>query len=402
LGEKLNLHELITGTFHGICDNFNSKFMKQTPLAKKYIVLDDLTCPLFINEHFKEIIEPYHDSEKYFGRWKGKWDSIARIKNFYDKITEELIEPYKLINCKDDFLKKIGESYCIYRDLLFKNNRVDFSFLQRIFYNLLLDKETRHKIAQSIKYMLIDEYQDTNFIQEQIALTLVGQHNNLTVVGDEDQALYRFRGATVRNILEFETHFGEVRIIKLLENFRSHKNIIEYYNNFMRQIDWTNRKGTVLFPDQNKDVVPAESTVSPDYPAVFCIWTDSQKAEAERFADMVLFLLKNKVIAEPSDVALLLRSVRLEHSEPYISALNRNNIKVFCPRAKAYFENEEIKILIACFVLIFDFIGSDLDSYAFKDIINQGIQLLGKYVGRTKNWNCSISKANKNRITTMS
>jgi DNA helicase-2/ATP-dependent DNA helicase PcrA len=148
--------------------------------------------------------------------------------------------------------------------------------------------------------------------------------------------------------------------------------------------------------------VPAESTVSPDYPAVFCIWTDSQKAEAERFADMVLFLLKNKVIAEPSDVALLLRSVRLEHSEPYISALNRNNIKVFCPRAKAYFENEEIKILIACFVLIFDFIGSDLDSYAFKDIINQGIQLLGKYVGRTKNWNCSISKANKNRITTMS
>jgi len=382
LGEKLNLHELTTGTIHSICDKFNAKFVKETPLKKNYTVLDDLTSPLFINEHFAEIIEPFHDGEKYFGRWKGKWDTIGRIKNFFDKITEELIDPEQLIKSKDGFLSQLGESYIAYRDLLFENNRIDFSFQQRIFYDLLLKEDTREKIAATIKYMLIDEYQDTNYIQEQIALTLVKPHNNLTVVGDEDQALYRFRGATVRNILEFESHFKKVRRIKLLENFRSHKTIIELYNTFMQQIDWTNRNGPLPFRYPDKKVIPAASTVSPDYPAVFCIWADNPTAEAERFADMLEYLLKNKIINDPSDVALLLRSVKLDYSGPYISALNRRNIKAFCPRAKAYFENEEIRLLIACYALIFNFIGDDLDSYAHKDIIDEGIKILGKYAGK--------------------
>ena len=382
LGEKTNLHELITGTIHGICDTFNNTFIKQTPLKKNYTVLDDLTSLLFINEHFETIIEPFHDGDKYFGRWKGKWDTIDRVKKFYDKITEEIIDPDDLIASSDSFLQQLGESYKSYRNLMFENNRVDFSFQQRIFYDLLQNKSTREKIASTIKYMLIDEYQDTNYIQEQIALTLVKPHNNITVVGDEDQALYRFRGATVRNILEFETHFKKCRKIKLLENFRSHVTIIEHYNAFMQQIDWTNPKGNVPFRYPDKEVIPAKSTISPDYPAVFCIWTDTPRAEAERFADMVEYLLKNKIINDLSDVALLLRSVKLEYSEPFITALNNKNIKAFCPRAKAYFENEEIKLLIACYALIFEFVGGDLDNYPHKEIINEGIQLLGKYVSR--------------------
>jgi len=382
LGEKLGLHELITGTIHGICDSFNLKYIKQTPLKKNYTVLDDLTCSLFINEHFEEIIEQFHDGERYFGRWKGKWDTIGRIKGFYDKITEELINPDNLINSQDDFLIQLGESYRIYRNLLFENNRVDFAFQQRIFYDLLQVKSTHDKIASTIKYMLIDEYQDTNYIQEQIALSLVKPHNNLTVVGDEDQALYRFRGATVRNILEFESHFSKCRRIKLLENFRSHEAIIAHYNKFMQEIDWSNPKGTVQFRYPDKKVVPARYTVSPEYPAVFCIWTDSIAHEAARFADMVDYLLKNKVINDPSDVALLLRSVKLEHSEPFITALNLKNIKAFCPRAKAYFENEEIKLLIACYALIFDFVGNDLDNYNHKEVIHDGIQQLGKYADK--------------------
>ncbi len=380
LGEKLNLHELNIGTIHSICDNYNSKFIRQTPLKKNYTVLDDLTCSLFINEFFGEIIESFRDGERYFGKWKGKWDTIGRIKVFFDKITEELINPNQLVKSKNGFISQLGESYIKYRDLLFENNKVDFAFQQRIFYDLLQDKETREKIASSVKYMLIDEYQDTNYIQEQIALTLVKPHDNLTVVGDEDQALYRFRGATVRNILEFESHFEKVRKVKLLENFRSHKTIINHYNTFISQIDWQNPDGGAPFRYPDKIVVPSKETVSPEYPAVFCIWGKDQEDEAERFADMVLYLLKNKIINDPSDIALLLKSVRLEHSEPYIAALNNKNIKAFCPRAKAYFENEEIKLLIACYALIFDYIGNDLDNYAHRDLINEGIKMLGKYV----------------------
>lgn len=379
-GEKISLNELNIGTIHSICDKFNNIYINQTPLKKNYTVLDDLTCSLFTNEHFDEIVGSFHDGDKYFGRWKSKWETIERLKSFFDKITEEIINPDDLIDSDDDFLKQIGESYKTYRNLLFENNRVDFSFQQRIFYDLLQNEATRNKIAGKIKYMLIDEYQDTNYIQEQIALTLVKPHNNLTVVGDEDQALYRFRGATVRNILEFESHFENCRRIKLLENFRSHKSIIEHYNAFIESIDWSNPTGNVPFRYVDKKVFPAKSTVSPEYPAVFCIWTNSVEEEAERFADMVEYLLKNKVINDPSDVALLLRSVKLEYSGPFINALNDKNIKAFCPRARAYFENEEIKILIACYALIFGFIGEDLDNYSHKDIINEGLHLLSKYV----------------------
>lgn len=315
----------------------------------------------------------------FFGKWKGKWDTIERIKSFFDKITEELIDPDVLIASWDDFLIQIGEAYKIYRGLLVEHNRVDFSFQQRIFYNLLQNRATRDKIASKIKYLLIDEYQDTNYIQEQIALSLVKPHNNITVVGDEDQALYRFRGATVRNILEFETHFENCRRIKLLENYRSHKVIIEHYNNFIQNIDWSNPGGLIQFRYSDKEVVPATSTISPDYPAVFCIWVETLEQEATRFADLVQYLLKNKVINDPSDVALLMRSVMLKHSGPFIEALNRMNIKAFCPRAKAYFENEEIKVLIACFVLIFNFVGDDLENYSHKDIIYEGIKAIGKY-----------------------
>jgi len=382
LGVKLNLHELITGTIHSICDTFNLKYIYQTPLKKNYTVLDDLTSALFIYEHFDEIIKPYLIGGKYFGKWKGKWGTIARVRNYYNKITEEIIDPKDLINSNDTFLKKLGESYSTYRHLLFEHNRVDFSFQQRIFYDLLQKDDIRDKIGTKIKYMLIDEYQDTNFIQEQIALTLVKPHNNLTVVGDEDQALYRFRGATVRNILEFEKHFNNVRRVKLLENYRSHKTIIDYNNTFMQNIDWTNREGSIPFRYPDKKVVPAKTTFSPDYPAVFCIWGDSLTTEAERFAHMVDYLLKNRVINDPKDVALLLKSVQIKYSEPYISALARKNIRSYCPRAKAYFENEEIKLLIACYALIFGFIEEDLARYEHKDIINDGLKILGKYTDK--------------------
>ncbi|HOI25789.1 MAG TPA: ATP-dependent DNA helicase [Caldisericia bacterium] len=382
LNVKLNLHELVTGTIHSICDRFISKYRHHTLLNKNYIVLDELTNSLFINEHFDKIVQPFYQESKYFGKWTAKWTTIKYLKKYFDKITEELIAPELLAESSDTFIAMLGQSYQEYKNALFANNRVDFSFQQRIFYDLLQIPEIREKISSSVKYMLIDEYQDTNYIQEQIALLLVNPHNNLTVVGDEDQALYRFRGATVRNILEFENHFPNLRKVRLLENYRSHETIIDTYNSFIQQVDWKNPKGKNHFRHEDKEVVPAKSTISPDYPAVFCIWTNNKNDEALRFADMVSFLLENKVIADPSDVALLLSSVKLEHSAHYIKALHDQNIKVFCPRARAFFENEEVRFIISCFALIFGFVGSDLDDYEFKDTIEDGLKILKDYLSK--------------------
>jgi len=321
LNYKASLHELITGTIHSICDTFISANIKQTALKKNYIILDDLTASLLINEHFSEIVEPYKINREFFGRWTGKWSTIARIKKYFDKITEELINPDDLVDSDNDFMQMIGNSYITYRDLLIDNNRLDFASLQKTFHDLLLEKTSNKKITDKIKYVLIDEYQDTNYIQEQIALKLSSKHKNLCVVGDEDQALYRFRGATVRNILEFEGKFKDCRITPLLDNYRSHKTIIESYNEFISQVDWEDSSGKINFRYPNKKLRSAETTTSPNYPAVFAIWGNGHADEANRFADMVQYLLRNKIIQDPSDVALLLRSVRLEHSGPLLMLL---------------------------------------------------------------------------------
>ncbi|MBL7111531.1 MAG: ATP-dependent helicase [Bacteroidales bacterium] len=383
LNFKVNLHELITGTIHSICDNFILANIKQSALKKNYIILDDLTASLFINENFDKIVEPFKVDRKFFNRWQGKWDTISRIKKYFDKITEELVDPNDLLNSGDAFLEMIGESYNVYKEKLIEENRIDFAFLQRSFYDLLKNKTSRAKITDKIKYVLIDEYQDTNYIQEQIAFELSSKHKNICVVGDEDQALYRFRGATVRNILEFEGKFRKCRIIPLLENYRSHKRIISEYNNFITQVDWENPDGGVYFRYPNKELKPADSTISPDYPAIFSIWGSNTSDEANRFADMVQYLLKSKVIKDPSDVALLLRSVRLEHSSPFIEALNAINIRSFCPRARAFFENDEVLIIIACYALILGFIDDDLNNYEHHDIIEIGLSLMKSYIGNS-------------------
>lgn len=138
--EKFNLHELITGTIHSICDKFISQNIKNTPLNKNYTVLDDLTGSLFINEQFDDIIMPFKSGDKYFGRWTSKWFTISTIKAYFDKVTEEIIDPEDLIKEGDSFLQMLGSSYKVYRKKLFDNNKVDFAFQQRLFYDLLTNK----------------------------------------------------------------------------------------------------------------------------------------------------------------------------------------------------------------------------------------------------------------------
>ena len=379
LGEKINQHEIVLGTIHSICDYYINQFIRNTPLSKNYIILDDLTNLLFLNENWKNIGESYKINGRYFGKWKSKWVAIKRLKPFFDKITEELINPEELIQDSNDFLQMLGEAYLTYKTLLFQNNKVDFAFLQRIFFDLLKDSKVGDQIKSSIKYVLMDEYQDTNYIQEQIALKLVEPHNNICVVGDEDQALYRFRGATVRNILEFPHHFAKVRVIKLLENYRSHEVIIDRYNHFIESVDWKNYNHGPDFRFPDKKVRPAKSTVSPDYPAVFCIWGSDQKDEAERFADLVLFLKKNKIIQDYSDVALLLRSVKLDYSGPFIQALRDKNIPVFCPRARAYFDNEEVKLTLACYMMLTGYLQDDIKNSLHSEYFEGCLETLGTF-----------------------
>ncbi len=355
LGYRMDLSELLVGTIHGICNDFVLRYRHRTPLGNNYEVLDELTQLLFIFEHFDEIIGP-EEGGRYLGRWTTRWTAIEGARNYFDKITEELIDPAKLTVSGDPFVDGIGRTYLAYEAKLFETNRIDFAHQQKLFLQLLEDPEIGPAITGRVRYVMVDEYQDTNYVQEQLLLRLAGARGNLCVVGDEDQALYRFRGATVRNILEFPQHFKDCRTVTLAVNYRSHAEIVKAYDKFMASWNWGNPAGGPSFR-YAKTIVPDPEGTFPEYPAVFAIWGENRRDEAGRFAELVGFLKEQRVIEDESQVALLLHSVRLEHSGPYLEALAQRGIPAFCPRARAYFENEEVQLMVGCFALLLGYHG---------------------------------------------
>ncbi|GAB5464966.1 MAG: UvrD-helicase domain-containing protein [Candidatus Kapaibacteriales bacterium] len=136
----------------------------------------------------------------------------------YEKFSDE---------ARSHFEKTVGMIYKEYESYLFENNAMDFDDLLLNMIRLFeLDKEALNKYRDKFKYILIDEYQDTNKAQYKIIKLLTGAHNNICVVGDDAQSIYRWRGADIRNILEFQKDFPAARVVKLEQNYRSTSNIL--------------------------------------------------------------------------------------------------------------------------------------------------------------------------------
>lgn len=347
---------LRVGTLHGIANEFVEEFRHKTPLANNYEVLDAMTQKLFLFDKFDEIVgNP--TNEKYFGKWSSKWSTIDQLLPYFDKITEELIDPDKLVESPDDFIRQLGQSYKRFEFQLWETNKIDFAHLQKLFVQILQDPDIGPGVISRVRYVMVDEYQDTNYIQEVIVKLLASGTGNLCVVGDEDQALYRFRGATVRNILEFAQNNPGCKQINLSVNYRSHKDIVHAYNKFMNSHDWSNPAGAQFRFD--KEIIPNGEAQHSDYPSVISVWGQDDEAAAERFADLVTYLKKEDVIQDYSQVALLMWSVKDRNSRPYVDALEARGIKSFCPRARAYFTNDEVQYLVGSLAFILDWTGEN-------------------------------------------
>lgn len=354
VGYTSDLSELTVSTIHGLCNRILTQHRHRTELGHSFDTLDELTQLLFIFEHFDEIIGPA-ENDLFLKRWRNRWTAIEGASGYFDKITEELLDPARLAGSADPFVVAIGNAYQRYERALLSANRTDFAHLQRLVYDLLADPATADAVTRDLRYVLVDEYQDTNYIQEQLLLKLTEKSRDLCVVGDEDQSLYRFRGATVRNILEFPQRMPGCQTLKLTTNYRSHRAIVERYDRWMASVDWSNPRGPSFRYDKTIEADAAGS--HPDYQSVIAIWGKDQRDEAARFADLVDFLKKNEVIADYSQVALLQHSVRENHSGPYLAALEAKGIPAFCPRARAWFEIPVVRDLVACFAVLFGWHG---------------------------------------------
>lgn len=362
--ESFDLSQMSCGTIHSICNDIIIDHINDineiAGINKNFAVLEELTQILFIFENFDYIFgDPVEG--KYLSRWISKWKAIEESIPFFNKITEECIDVDLLRHDPSLFLKLLSGAYSRYKQKLIEKNHIDFSFQQRHVYELLLKNENiKNKLQQKYQYLMIDEYQDTNYVQEQIMLTLAKEHNNICVVGDDDQSLYRFRGATVRNILEFSNHFSNppCQRIGLFTNYRSHKNIIFTYNKFMQSDIWNeNGKQVYRFP---KEILPDEKdpNYNLQYPSVFKI--QQGNLNPSKVADLILFLKDNKIINDLNQIAFFMRSIQLGNIKPYIDEFEARGIPYYAPRAKKFFENQEIKEIIASFIRVLNLDKDDI------------------------------------------
>ena len=356
VGYRADLSRLVVSTIHGFCHRVLRRYRHRTPLGHNFETLDELTQLLFIFDHFDDIIGAQDGAGRYLERWTTRWTAIDGARGYFDKMTEEMVDPGDLAASEETFLAALGQAYERYEEALAGNNRVDFAHLQRHVVELLEDGAITTSDWGESPYVLVDEFQDTNHVQERLLLKLVGVGRNLCVVGDEDQSLYRFRGATVRNILEFEERVGGCRTVELTTNYRSHRAIVKAYDRWMATADWSNEDGTPFRHD--KTITEDQGAEHGEYPAVLCIWGSSARDEAERLADFVAFLKRQGVVSDYNQIALLLHSVREKYSGPYLEALEAKGVPAFCPRARVFFEQREIRDIVACYAVLFGWHGS--------------------------------------------
>ena len=319
-------------TIHSLCGRLLAAYPERVGLKPGFSLLDKQEQSNLLHQRFDEVFGP--DLRDLAGRgWQRPHSVVKGAVKYFDRICDELIRTRDLTRSRSRFLAAVGRCYRRYENLLLEENVVDFAHLQAWADLLLDDDDIADRIAGGVRYLMCDEYQDTSYVQEGILLRLAERHDNLCVVGDEDQSLYRFRGATVRNILGFSRRFHDCRVVELNVNYRSHPDIVRAYDRWMASADWSNADPGGTPFRHAKTIIPHDPKKYADYPAVIAVHGQDPDDEGRQLAQLLQFLKGRRVIAGYDQVALLLHSVRDEVAGPYQDSLECAGVPVRCAPA---------------------------------------------------------------------
>lgn len=349
-----NINEMYVGTFHSLCLRILKEHLEYTRLRKNYRLLDafDQQYMVFQNIYrFRDI--PEVEIALPTG---GAWKQAEAICNYVNNLSEELVSTEKLIADSEPSIAALGRMVKEYRDLLTEGNLMDFSSIQIEAYQLLQDyPDILDELRTQITHIMIDEYQDTNYIQEQLVFLLAGDRQNICVVGDDDQGLYRFRGATIRNILEFPQKFkdGECRIIPLVVNYRSNSDIVDFYNKWMSTTDGAKFKFEWGKYRYSKRIVPHEKSTLKSPAVVKLAGKDDVDEWHEKILGFINALKESGKLQDYNQIAFLFNSVKHPRVTALAKFLEDNHINVYSPRSDMFFQRDEIRFAIGCLMLLF-------------------------------------------------
>ncbi|MDE3214444.1 MAG: UvrD-helicase domain-containing protein [Bacteroidota bacterium] len=295
-------------------------------------------------------------------------DKHYKANTVYNRISaakNSLITPSEYLNdygLKQEDLRAnrpmIGEIYDAYSKRCYKNGAMDFDDLLLKFYQLLTTHpESLSKYQRKFKFIMIDEYQDTNTAQYQIIKLLGAMHENVAVVGDDAQSIYSFRGATIENILQFQKDYDEVKVVKLEQNYRSSQSIIEVANHIIAN---------------NKGQLPKK------------LWTENEEGEKIRLVRTASDNDEGKFVADAiqeqklrnhfmnQDFAILYRTNA--QSRSFEESLRRMNIPYRIYGGISFYQRKEIKDFL-CYLRV---VVNPGDEEALKRIINFPARGIGK------------------------
>ncbi|MBR5515806.1 MAG: UvrD-helicase domain-containing protein [Clostridia bacterium] len=345
IGEEAQ--EIWAGTFHNICMRILRKNPAQAGLAPGFTIYDTDDTKKLINS----IVKDFNLDDKRYAA-KTVINKISRAK-------ESMLTPddYEKEFGKEFFEKNISRIYREYQKRMHDANAVDFDDIIVRTVNLLnTNEEIRNYYQRRFKYICIDEYQDTNKAQFLLALALCGKYRNIMVVGDDDQSIYRFRGATIENILNFDKHFTEAKIVKLEQNYRSTKNIIETANHLISNNRGRREKNLWTAAEEGEKVKVKQ--------------LNDQTEEARYIADSILDHTV-KYGSRFSDHAILYRVNAQSNGLENVFA--KSGIPYRILGGTRFYERKEIKDIIAYLCLV----CSTGDNLRLKRIINEPKRKIG-------------------------
>ena len=347
LGEEVAA-DVWASTFHSACVRILRRDIDRLGFDRSFTIYDSDDSKRVI----KDIIKELELEEKSFPPREVQ-SIISRAKNDM-QTPEDFAEQGKAIN---DWRKiRMGKVYALYNKKLRDANALDFDDLLWHTVRLLETAgDVREYYQRKFRYILIDEYQDTNALQYRLAALLTNQAKNICVVGDDDQSIYRFRGADITNILSFERQFKGARVIRLEQNYRSTQNILDAANAVIRHNQ--GRKGKTLWTENGRGELVTVKT------------TYNESDEANFVLGQIMMYYRRG--GNWGDCAVLYRTNAQSNAMEY--ACKRNGVPYKIYGGLKFFDRAEVKDMLAYLCVI----NNPADDLRLRRIINVPARKIG-------------------------
>ena len=346
LGEESR--DVWAATFHSACVRILRRDIDKLGFDRSFTIYDtDDTKRLL-----KDILKELELDEKTF--------PVREIQTIISRSKDDMILPEEFAaqaeKSQDWRRKRIGKVYALYNRKLRDANALDFDDIILHTVDLLrTDRETLAYYQRKFRYVLIDEYQDTNHLQYLLASLLAGGHRNICVVGDDDQSIYRFRGANIENILNFEKQYTGARTIRLEQNYRSTQNILDGANAVIRHN--TGRKGKTLWTENGQGEIITVKT---------CF---NESDEANYVVGQIMMNYRRGV--NWKEHAVLYRTNAQSNAMEY--AFKRNGVPYKIIGGMKFFDRAEVKDMLAYLCVI----NNPTDDLRLRRIINVPSRKIG-------------------------